>query len=82
MASCTTRGARWPQRQTAASGAGADQLRAIARALDDAYAPLPALLAAIQESDARPTAALEAAATAALQRAAEALARYKDTGTG
>ena len=69
-------------REAAASGAGTDQLRAIARALDDAYGPLPALLASIQESDARPTAALEAAATAALQRAADALARYKDTGTG
>ncbi len=51
--------------------------RPIAQALDRAYDPLPGLFAALQAADARPTPAVEAAATDALAKADAALAEFR-----
>ncbi len=69
-------------RQSGASGQDAIRLQAVATELDEAYAPIPALFATVQQADAKPTAAVEAAVTAALRHASDALTRYKDAGTG
>ena len=50
------------------------QIRQVVAELVAAYVPLPALLDALQEADAKPTPGVEAAATAAIKRAEAALA--------
>jgi len=64
-------------RAAAASGPEASRLRTLADGLTRAYAPLPDLLSKLQEVDARPTAAVEAAANDALKNADAALAAAK-----
>jgi hypothetical protein len=49
-------------------------LRLVLSELQASYAPLPALLDALQEIDAKPTPGVEAAANAAIKRAEAALA--------
>jgi hypothetical protein len=66
------------QRRTAASGDLAAKFDALAKSLDDAYAPLPDLFSKIQEADLKPTPATEAATAAALERAQQALALFNE----
>lgn len=58
-----------------AAGAGdeAARLQSLAKQLQDAYTPLPALFEALQEADARPTPAVETAVAEALKRVEGAL---------
>ena len=60
-------------RLAAATGADASRLEAIAAALQQAGAPLQGLFERVQQADARPTVALEAAATEAIARAETAV---------
>jgi hypothetical protein len=62
------------QRQAGAPAAEVARLTAVAAALTRVYAPLPGLFSRLQEVDARPTAATEAAVADALRVAAEVLA--------
>ena len=64
-------------RVSAAAGDEAARLRAVAAALDQAYAPLSDLFERIQSVDARPTAAAETAANEALRTAEAALANAR-----
>jgi photosystem II stability/assembly factor-like uncharacterized protein len=64
------------QRLAEAGAQAGAALRAAAAALEEAYAPMPTLFSRIQEVDARPTEATEAAAAAALEKARAALARF------
>ena len=64
-------------RAASATGDAAAPLQAALRTLQDAFAPLQGLFESLQEADLRPTPAVEAAVTAALQRVDAALAEYK-----
>jgi hypothetical protein len=66
------------QRRVAASGESAAAVSRSAASLDEAYAPLPDLFSAIQAADLKPTAGMEAAASAALERAQNALATFTE----
>ena len=68
------------RRQSVATGDLTARLQTIASALADASASLPALFSAIQDVDARPTAATEAATNDALKKADAALAAAKELG--
>ncbi len=62
-------------RLAGATGDAAASLPRVAATLQAAYAPLPALLDTLQEADAKPVPSVEAAATEAVKRAEEVLAR-------
>jgi photosystem II stability/assembly factor-like uncharacterized protein len=64
-------------RAAAASGEAAAQAQSLTKAVADAFAPLQGLFESLQEADARPTPALEAAVKAALARADAALAQAR-----